>query len=182
MTYNICHPLKSVCLFLNAVANHLDLHDFISPTLTEDLLPKTTRIVFKSEPEDKTRDDALPMVAYSVGELTITPMRPTSVVQGTSNGTMGELLTNIRFTVSTTNEALTAELAFELAQFSMAILKTMQTYDFFIGGITVSEVKRTAGGFFEAVTGLRANCGRPVWQHSNSSDILREIGMALNIV
>lgn len=182
MTYNICHPLKSICLFLNAVAYHLDQHKFISSTLTEELLPKTTRIVYKSDAADKTRDDALPIVAYAVAQLRIVPFFPSSSIQGTSNGTAGDLLTTLRFTVSTTNEALTSELAFEIAQLCMTLHKTMQPYNFFIQGVEISETKRDNKGYFEAVTSVNVNCGKPVWRHSNSEDIVREIGISLNIV
>lgn len=181
MATSYCHPLNSVCLFLNAVAAHLDRHKFISRTLTESLLPASTRIVFKSAASDKIRDDALPIVAYSVGTITAVPYYPHNAAPGTTNGTAADLTTTLYFKVSTTNEALSAELAFEILQLSMSLWKGMQAHNFYIQNVQTSEVRRTHGSFFEATTTLQVNCGRPAWQHSNSDVMLREIGISLNL-
>lgn len=180
MTVNDCHPLRSVCLLLNAVSNHLTRREFMSPTLTENLLPKSTRIIYKSAPADETREDALPIVAYEVGALTLTPFMARQHI-GDTGATAVDLNGSINFTVSTTNEALTSELALEIGTYCMSIHKDLQSYDMYVGGITVSPVRRGKANYFESTVQIAANLGKPVWQHSNESDILREIGISLNI-
>ena len=181
MTSDICHPLSGVCLLLNAVAYHLEAHKFISPTLTEKLLPKNTRIVYKSAAADKTRDDALPLVAYSIEQIQAVPYYPASTFTNNTGSTATTLTAALRFTVSTTNEALTSELAFEILQFCMSIHKELQANQLFISTISVGAVKRTSGNFFEAVTAVDTGLGYKVWQHAGGEGILREAGIRANL-
>lgn len=180
MTVNNCHPLKSVCLLLNAVGHHLSRREFMSSTLTEDLLPKNVRIVYKSAPSDETREDALPIVAYEVGDLSLIPFQPHQHIGG-SGSTAAELRGGLGFTISTTNEALTAELAFEIGSYCMSLHKSLQEYDMHIGAVTMGAVRRGKANYFESTVQVQAHLGKPIWQHSNETDILREIGISLNI-
>jgi hypothetical protein len=100
---------------------------------------------------------------------------------GEAGNTAAELTGGVGFTVSTTNEALTAELALEIGGYCMSIHKELQSYDMYIGNVTISPVRRGKANYFEATVQVSANLGRPVWQHGNESDILREIGISLNI-
>ena len=181
MIVNNCHPLANVCLLLNAVGRHLESGNFMSSTLDEHLLPKSERIVYKSSAADETREDALPIVAYTVGNLTLTPYQPHQHIGG-DGSTAAELTGSIQYTVSTTNEALTSELAFEIAAYCMSLHKALQEHSMHIGSITVSSVQRGKANYFEATVNLQAHFGRPIWQHGNESDILREIGISLNIL
>ena len=181
MTVNKCHPLHSVCVLLNAIDDHLSRRDFMSPSLTEDLLPKSTRIVYKSAASDETREDALPIVAYEVGEISITPYMASHHIGG-GGGTATEMKGSVHFVVSTTNEALTAELAMEIGAYCMSLHKDLQEYGMNISGITISPVRRGQSNYFESTVQLGANLGKPVWKHNSNSDILREIGISLNII
>lgn len=180
MTVNNCHPLKSVCILLNAVGNHLSRREFMSPSLTEELLPKSTRIIYKSAAADETREDALPIVAYAVNGISLKPYHPQHHMGGYGS-TTAEMSGAITFTVSTTNEALTSELAFELASYCMSIHKAMQEYEMYVGEVGTGAVQRGKAGYFEAQVQLQAYLGKPTWKLTNESDILREIGISLHI-
>ena len=180
MTVNNCHPLKSVCVLLNAVGNHLDRRSFMSPTLTEELLPHNVSIVYKSAAADETREDALPIVAYAVTAIQLKPYYPRQHIGG-AGGTAAEMTGSIAFVVSTTNEALTSELAFELGAYCMSIHKEMQSFDMHLGEVTIGGVQRGKAGYFEATVQLQAHLGKPVWKLTNEEGILREIGISLSI-
>ena len=101
---------------------------------------------------------------------------------GGDGGTATELKGTISFVVSTTNEALTAELALEIGAYCMSMHKDMQQYEMNINGAGISPVRRGKANYYEATVQLSANLGKPVWKHNSSSDILREIGISLNII
>lgn len=181
MTANRCHPLSNVCLLLNAVGNHLHQRNFMSSTLTEDLLPANTRIIYKSAAADETREDALPIVAYEVDTISLAPYQPTYSMIG-QDATTAVMSGAINFTISTTNEALTSELALEIGGYCMGLHKALQEYGLFIAGVTVGSTKRGSAGYFDATVVVQSSeLGRPTWQHTEESDILREIGISLNI-
>lgn len=180
MTVSECHPLRSVCILLNAIGNHLSRRDFMSPTLTEELLPNSTRIVYKSAAADETREDALPIVAYAINGISLKPYHPHQHMGG-SGATAAEMSGTISFAVSTTNEALTSELAFETASYCMSLHKAMQEYEMYIGEVTIGQVQRGKAGYFEAPVQVQAYLGKPSWKLTNESDILREIGISLHI-
>ena len=175
-----CHPLKSMCLFLNAVGHHLNVRKFISTTLTEELLPSSTRIVYKSGNEDIVREDALPIIAYRIAGIELQPFQAAYGIGDTGN-TAAEMSSAVHFTVSTTNEALTSELALEVGQFCMSMHKVLQSYEMFIAKVTISGTTRGKSGYYDATVDVAASLGRPVWNNSNINSILREIGMQLSL-
>lgn len=175
-----CHPLKSVCVLLSAVGHHLNKKEFTLSTIDEELLPGKTRIVYKSSASDKTREDALPIVAYSVAGVSLRPYYAAYPVAGMENATAAEMVGEITFSISTTNEALTAELGLEIAGFCMSIHKALQEYDMFISEASVGEVSRGKAGYFDTAVRVSASLGKPTWNHETNSGILREIGLRLS--
>lgn len=176
-----CHPLRSVCVFLNAVGHHLSTRNFISPTLTDDLLPNDTRIVYKSGNENNTREDALPIVAYRVTGIQLQPFYAAYGAGGDAGNTSADMTGAIKFSISTTNEALTSELALEIGQFCMSMHKVLQKYEMFLNQVTVAGTTRTQSNYYDASVDITAGLGKPVWNNSNTDSILREIGMQIAI-
>lgn len=181
MSYEVqdCHPLRSVCLLLNVVGNHLDTRNFISPTLTEDLLPANTRIVYKSGNDEMAREDALPIVAYRVGNIELKPFNAAHSVGGIGN-TTADMAGSIQFSVSTTNEALTSELALEIGQLCMSMHKVMQQYEMFIAQVTIAGTTRGKAGYYDSQVQVIAGLGKPTWNNLDKTSILREIGMQIS--
>jgi hypothetical protein len=159
------------------VLNHLNRREFISPVLTEDLLPSNVRIVYKSAVEDKTREDALPIVAYQVSQITLTPFHAAYSFGSSSGNTTAEMTGVISFNVSTTNEALSAELALEIASYCMSMHKEMQSYEMYIQSITIGNTERDQAGYFITSIQIQANLGKPTWNATKNESILREIGI-----
>ena len=174
-----CHPLRSVCILLNAVSNHLAARAFISPTLTTDLLPASTRIVYKSGNDDRAREDALPIVAYNVTGIALKPFNAAYSLGDKAGNTSAEMGGSIQFSISTTNEALTSELALEIGQFCMSVHKLMQQYEMFIGGVNIKGTTKGKAGYFDAIVVVEASLGKPTWNNSSTASILREIGMQI---
>jgi hypothetical protein len=177
-----CHPLSAVCLFINAVGAHLQGRKFSSSTLTRDLLPDNVRLIYKSALDDKTREDALPIIAYQVAGLKFTPYHAAHTFNAGDKATVAELQGAITFTISTTNEALTSELAFELGAFAMSLHKDMQEHNMGIQGVDVGAVTRSATGYYEAQVQIAASLGKPMWNREYTSSILREIRVKVSLV
>lgn len=174
-----CHPLHSVCLLLNAVQFHLNRREFMSPALTKMLLPDNTRIIYKSAASDKTREDALPIVAYKVGGLSLVPFFGEYSLGGEDGNTTAEMNGEISFAVSTTNEALTSELALEIGTYCMSIYKELRNYDLVLNKVLIGEVQRGQAGYFDAQVQLAVYLGKPTWNSSDNAGILREIGLKI---
>lgn len=175
-----CHPLRSVCVLLNGVLNHLTRREFISPAITKDLLPDNVRIVYKSSAEDKTREDALPIVAYNVGPLEMKPYFAAYSLGAPEGNTTAEMGGAISFDISTTNEALTAELALEIGSYCMSMHKELQNYDMYIQGVQVGAVQRDQANYFITQVQITAGLGKPTWNTVSNEGILREIGMQVS--
>lgn len=180
LTIANCHPLHSVCILLNGVSDHLSRREFMSPVLTKDLLPDNVRIVYKSAVEDKTREDALPIVAYRVNQVQLKPYYAAYSLGAPEGNTTAEMAGSISFEVSTTNEALTAELALEIGSYCMSMHKEMQNYDMFIQDVNIGAVERDKANYFIATVQLNASLGKPTWNASKNESILREIGMQIS--
>lgn len=177
-----CHPLEAVCLFINAVGAHLQGRKFASNTLTKELLPDNVRVIYKSALTDAIREDALPIVAYQVAGLKFTPYHAAHTFNMGDNATVAELQGAITFTVSTTNEALTSELAFELGAFAMSMHKDLQEFNMGIQGVDVSAVSKSPTGYYEATVQIGASLGKPVWNREYTASILREIRVKVSLV
>lgn len=175
-----CHPLRSVCILLNGVLNHLNRREFISPAITRELLPDNVKIVYKSSAEDKTREDALPIVAYSVGPVSMQPFYGAYSLGITEGNTTAEMAGAINFEVSTTNEALTAELALEIGSYCMSMHKELQQYEMFIQQVVVAAVQRDQSNYFISQVQITVGLGRPTWNTGKNEGILREIGMQVS--
>lgn len=175
-----CHPLHSVCLLLNAVQFHLDRREFMSPALTKKLLPDNTRIVYKSAEADKTREDALPIVAYKVVEISLEPYMSAYSLSGVDGDTTAEMSGAIVFFVSTTSESLTSELALEVGSYVISIHKQLQEHDMFVQNVKIGDTKRGQSGYFDAQVQVAANLGKPTWNSTDNAGILREIGLKIN--
>lgn len=174
-----CHPMYSVCVFLNAVGAHLNGRNFSSPGLTKALLPDNIRVVYKSAADDKTREDALPIVAYRVTGIKLIPYY---AAHGFSEdfretSTAAEASCGVSFTVSTTSEALTSELALELGTFAFSLHKAMQEHGMYIQSVDISATGRNQANYFEATCNISASLGKHVWNSEYPRSILREIKM-----
>ena len=121
-----CHPLHSVCVFINLIGAHLYSREFSSSTLTKYLLPDNVKIIYKNALDEHVREDALPIVAYQSAGLRFVPYHAAHSFGSATNSTAAELSGAIVFTISTTNRTLTEELAFELGAFAISTHKDMQ--------------------------------------------------------
>lgn len=171
----ICHPLQGVCILLNLVADHLDRKSFISEVLTNEI-PADTRIVYKSAVADKTREDALPIVAYkSLGSKFI-PFNPQHNL-GVKGGTALQLAHNLAFTVSTTSEGLTGELSFEIGGLIASLTKDLRNIDVFTNSIDISEIQRDDAKYFIQTVSVSLILGYPVWKTDKFRSTLREVNI-----
>lgn len=173
----ICHPLQGVCAVLNLVGYHLESHDWCSPGMTEALLPKTVRVVYKSGVETEEREDALPIVAYKVTGVQIAPFLPQGVP---TDKTITEASVGLSFRVSTTSEALTSELGIELGGLLMANHADLRDCGIFLQQVNIGEVQKDTTGYYIADISVVGVLNRPVWKKSSSQGILREISIQVS--
>lgn len=170
----ICHPLRGICLLLNLVGSHLDLREFMSPSLTKELLPDSTRIIYKPELDRTIREDALPMVAYGTKGFKFIPIHGLN----TSPGTLTKLDGRVAFIVSTTSEALTSELSFEIGAAIMAYSDELKGSSCIVNAVEVSEIACDEKQYYVATVSADLDLRLPVWKTEEIECILREIRLA----
>lgn len=182
MAKKICHPLQGVCALLNLVGHHLELRDWTTPGLCSDMLPDDVRIVYKSGVETaEEREDALPIVAYSVANIRMAPFCPQQYIPGAGDAIACDAEGAIKFRVSTTSEELTSELCTDLAGLIFTNHRDLQKNSMFVTLVDISPVQRDQAGYYIADVAVSANLNRPVWKKSQEQSILREIGIKSSV-
>ena len=169
----ICHPLKGVCIVLSLVEDHLRKKDFISTSLKNEI-PEHTNIVFKSAVEENVREDALPIVAYKSGEISLHPFNPQHNI-GVVGGTALQVTYRLSFIVSTTSEGLTNELSLEIGALIGALIKDLREVDVYINNINISETQKDEVKYFIQTVVIDMCLGYPVWKTERFRTTLREI-------
>lgn len=175
----ICHPLKAICTYLNAVSAYLYRKNFMDVLLSPPLVTEDTQIRFlKAVYEDK-HVTADPFVTYKVDGYTmgITPW-------GVMNAPMlnpNTLSSSVTFTVSTVSDVFTEGLAFELGAFSMALKNELKDEQMYINRVDVSETKQDPKStFYLASTKVGFSLGYPIWNTTDLEGILREVRLEVN--
>lgn len=176
MSETICHPLSGVCATLNLVGHHLETREWVASDINQALLPPSVRIVYRSGVELMEREDALPLVTYKVDAIRLLPFSPQTVNVGAGT-TITEASTAITFKVSTTSEALTSALAFDIGALIMANHPDLRSAGLFIQATDISGVQKDQGGYYIASIQLQAALQRLVWKKSSSQGILREVSI-----
>ena len=172
----ICHPLSGVCTLLNLVGHHLERREWVASDINRSLLPENIRIVYRSGVELYEREDALPIVTYKVDGIRMVPFSPQTVSVGPGT-TVTDTSVAISFKVSTTSEALTSALAFDVAALIMANHSDLRDSGLFIQSSDGGGVQKDSGGYYIASVQVQAALQRLVWKKSNSQGILREVSI-----
>lgn len=174
---NICHPLHGICISLNLVGSHLEKRQWISGTLDGSLLPQSVDIIYRDVLDNEAREDSLPIIAYDTTEFTFSNPQ---VLTRPLGGNMQQLSGGLRFTVSTTNKALTRELAFEIGALFSALRADLTKHNFYASSIVVSPTQKDEHNYYIATTTVTASLGYPIWKTEYVDGILREISINLN--
>jgi hypothetical protein len=97
----------------------------------------------------------------------------------TFGGNMQQLSGGLKFTVSTTNKALTRELAFEIGALFSALRTELMQHNFLATNIAVSPTQKDDKNYYIATATVTASLGYPIWKTEYASGILREISIRL---
>lgn len=173
--------MAGACVLLNLVGHHLYVKRWANPALTSEVLPPDIPITYKHNVEDLAREDALPIVTYSVGPTILENHNPTVAVNG-PNSTTARVSSTIEFKVSTTNSGLTSALAAEIATLCMGAAKPLRNYSMYLMKVTIGKLAKTQDGFYVSDVSMGCGMGYPVWNFEGLEDKLREIGISLNEV
>lgn len=173
---NICHPLHGVCISLNLVGAHLEKRQWISSTLDDSLLPTYVDIIYRDALDVEAREDSLPVITYDTTGFTFTNPQ---VMARPLGGNMQQLSGGLKFTVSTTNKALTRELAFEIGALFSALRADLTNHNFYAAAITVSPTQKDEHNYYIATVSVAASLGYPIWKTDYVGGILREISIRL---
>lgn len=171
--------MAGACVLLNLVGHHLYVKRWGNPALTEEVLPTDIPITYRHDVEDLAREDALPLITYSVGPTILENHNPTIAVNGAGSTTV-RVSTTIQFKVSTVNSGLTSALAAEIATLCMGSAKPLREYSMYLMKITIGKIQKTADGFYISDVTMGCGLGYPVWNFEGLEDKLREIGISLN--
>ena len=175
----VCHPLKAVCVFLNAISSYLYRKDFMQPALSAPLITEDTQIRFLKAVLDDKPVTADPMVTYKVNgyEIGLTPYGRLNAPMYNPNTLAGA----ITFTVSTVSDIFTEALAFEIGTYSMAIRRLLEDDGMIINHATISEVGQDEKSvFFIATAKIGFSLSYPVWNTTELEGILREVRLDIN--
>lgn len=173
---DICHPLHGMCIALNLAGAHLEGRNWISSTLDNTLLPPYVGIIYRDALDVEAREDSLPVVTYDTTGFTFNNPQ---VITRPLNGNMQQLSGGLKFTISTTNKALTRELAFELGALFSALRADLTNHNFYTSNITVSPTQKDEHNYYVATTNIVASLGYPIWKTEYVNGILREISIRL---
>lgn len=180
MMYNgLCHPMGGVCLLLKLIGRHLEFKEWANPGLTSDMLTANQRIVYKSAASPDIREDALPVIAYAVGSTVMSPFMPNSVIGDSKGNVACDMASSVKFKISTTSEALSAELGLELGGVIMANHKDLQSGGLFVTSVEISQTQRDEAGYYLVTVSVGGQLSRAVWKKTKSSSIFREIDIQL---
>lgn len=177
------HPLTGVCALLNLVGSFIYLKNWDNSGPSENLLPRSTAIIYKRAIDDTRRNDALPIVAYDVGDLSISRFMRTigSEQLGGEGSVSGKVDTTVTFTVSSPNYALTSSLAYAIGTFCFALSDTDAVSELAMDGVTISSVTKNQADFYESTVSI--NCAANVisWKFNDLEDKLREIQLSYTV-
>lgn len=173
--------MAGACVLLSLVGHHLYVKRWGNPALTDEVLPPDIPITYRLDVEDLAREDALPIVTYSVGPTVLENHNPTVAVNGPSS-TTARVSSEIRFKVSTTNSGLTSALAAEIATLCMGAAKPLRNYSLYLMKVTIGQLQKTPDGFYISEVSMGCGLGYPVWNFEGLEDKLREIGISLDEV
>lgn len=180
MSDKICHPIQGICAILNLVGEHLDSRDWWSPSLTADVLPSDVRVVYKCGAETEERQDALPVIAYTVNGIRMSPILPNASLNRFRSDTITEVTSGIVFRVSTTSHTLTDILALEVAGHIMSNHKELQSARAYVGDLTIGKVAKEASGYYICDITMNVSLDRAIWTKAKAQGILREVDLQVD--
>lgn len=173
--------MHGACVLLNLIGNLLYTKKWSCTDINDELLPDEMPVVYKHATETIARDDALPIITYSVGPTVLENNLPAINAGGAGSSTVRSS-TAIKFTISTINVGLTAAIAAEIGAMCMAAAKSLRRYGLMVNRVTIGEVQPSSHNCFVTNVDIQCGLGYSVWNLEEIEDKLREIGTSLDFV
>ena len=122
------------------------------------------------------REDALPIVSYKTTGYQYQPLNPINRL----DKAIARLGGGVRFIVSTTNEALTSELCYEISSVIIGNESSLKELNCNVNAVAVSELNVDGQRYYVGQVEVSLSLGMPMWTTDKMQSILREIRISLD--
>lgn len=176
---NYCHALDAVCVMRAALLSHLKSGNYIFNALNDGTFPQKYRDTLEiiSTEEKIPRNDALPRIALSLGEMTIAPFMPKAMTGGSSAVMMTGM---VNITISTPVESMTEALRIECSFMLSANWSNFRGIGMYVKEVrstTVRQDRDRHSNFYISTLAIPVDFEVPMWKSPSLTSMLREMSM-----